>query len=410
VYNPETNSILVHEPSINKTTIAPNLDQSWMINGNIILVVAWNQTKMNNSLYALTEAGCLAQNVYLAALTLNLGTTVATSIHYDELHDSLNLDDALVPLLILPLGIPSISIEPASPDYDRMTGNLPQVEYSLKSFEEALVNQNYSETWSETNLSSQQISNLLWASYGYSNTTHRTTPSAVGVYPLKILVLNTTGAYEYSPEDHSVSTKLSGDFRDEIAEACGNQAWAAEASALFLITYDSTYNVDWSSLDFPYSHQWQSINMGCVLQSLLLEAATLDLAVNTLSQGFDEWNGPTAGTIRTTLTLSVEEIPLFVIPIGTKSTTPSPTSSPSPTPSPTSSPSPTPSPTSSPSPTPTTSPTPTPTTSPSPTLSPSPTPSPSPGEFWKIEYTYALILGLVIGIIAIIVFVVIKRR
>ena len=46
-YIPENNSLVVHDLTVNKETIRPH-DQGWPSNASVVLVVVWNQTKMNN--------------------------------------------------------------------------------------------------------------------------------------------------------------------------------------------------------------------------------------------------------------------------------------------------------------------------------------------------------------------------
>ncbi|MCK4269514.1 MAG: nitroreductase family protein, partial [Methanogenium sp.] len=54
--------------------------------------------------YVHMEAGHAAQNVYLQAVSLNLGTVVVGAIKDDELRKILNMSDEEHPLYIMPVG------------------------------------------------------------------------------------------------------------------------------------------------------------------------------------------------------------------------------------------------------------------------------------------------------------------
>lgn len=321
-YVPENNSLVIHDLMVNKETIRSN-DQNWPSDASVVLVVVWNQTRMSNGYFASAEAGCLVQNVYLAAASLNLGTCCVGNIDSPGLRDNLKLFTNLTPLLVMPLGFPTDPYPPASPNYNLMVGNLPDVQFSMLSFEDTLRNMQFTQNWSTENLSSQEISQLLWAAYGYTNVTsgttyHRTTPSAYGIYPLVIFLSNATGVYQYLPENHSIAKILSGDKRFEIADACASQTWAAKAPAIFLILYNSLYNGGNTGDGGILTHEFIEVNAGSVIQQLFLEAAAWNLSANIVSNGLEDWNGTGATILRNILDVSSSNIPLYVVPVGTQ--------------------------------------------------------------------------------------------
>ena len=324
-YTPETNSLSVWDAELNKETIQPHLTQSWEKDANIVLILVWDQTKMNNQYFASAEAGCLVQNVYLSAVALNIAACCAGSFDSYGLQSDLKLANTMLPLLIIPIGIPSSEYPVATPDYNRMTGNLPPVQNSERSFTDALNNMDYSQAWSTQGLSMQELSQLLWAAYGYSSTGHRTTPSAESWYPLIVYLSNATGTYRYLAENHSTTQIKAGDNRVNIAAACGNQMWAANAPAIFLIAYDSDRNIghygDWY-------HSWVEADAGCVVQQILLESSAIDLTANVVAKGFESWNGTSAQTLRNALGIASSIVPLYILPVGHAI----PTSAPTPTP------------------------------------------------------------------------------
>ena len=319
-YIPENNSLVVHDLSVNKETIRPH-DTNWPSDAPFVLVVVWNETKMGNQYFASAETGCLVQNLYLAAASSDLGTCCVGLINSGGLRDDLALPSTLTPLLVMPLGHPASPYLMASPNYDFMIGNLPAVQYSDLSFEEALKNMLFARAWSAEKLSLQDFSQLLWAAYGYTNITyqtsyHRTTPSARGIYPLVIYVSNATGVYRYLPETHSVVKILDGDRRLDIANACSGQVWAAEAPAIFIIVYDSSYNNGNTGDGGTLPHEFIEVDAGAVTQQIFLEASAWNLSANIVSGDLEQWNGDRAEELRNILGLSPSLIPLYVIPVG----------------------------------------------------------------------------------------------
>lgn len=319
-YIPENNSVIIHDLTVNKETLRPH-DQNWPSDASFVLVVAWNQTSMSNPYFASAEAGCLVQNVYLAAASLNLGTCCVGAINSEGLRNDLKLPYTIIPLLVMPLGYPTNPYPPASPNYELMTGNLPHVKYSNSSFKEALKSITYATEWSPRNLSLQELSQLLWSAYGYTNVTHkttfhRTTPSAHGIYPLVIFVANATAIYQYLPETHSVIEVTHGDKRFDIADACASQVWAANAPTIFVIVYNSSYNNGWTGDGGTLPHEFMQVNAGTVIQQILLETSAWNLTANIISQGFEEWNGTAAEKLRGILDLPPSHIPLYIASVG----------------------------------------------------------------------------------------------
>lgn len=310
-YVPEQNLLTVHNLSVNKETLRPSISQGYVTDANAVIIIIWNQTRMSNQYHASAEAGLIVQNIYLAAVTLNLGTVCVGMINSNGLRSALNLPATMTPLLVMPLSYPTSPYSAATPDYTRMAGNLPPVQISQTSFTDALNNMLYAQSWSSQSLSAQELSQLLWAAYGYSSAGHRSVPSAYNAYPTKIWFLNATATYEFIPEIHSVTLKLQGDKRLDIANALGSQT-LANASTIFLVIYDSSLGGDGGIV----SHEFPEVEAGAIAQNILLEATSWDLSGNIASQGLEEWNGTGAAAIRNILGLPASLVPLYAVPVG----------------------------------------------------------------------------------------------
>lgn len=79
--------------------------------------------------------------------------------------------------------------------------------------------------FSEKELSLQDISNLLWAVWGYNCDKHRTAPSAHNYQEIELYLITKDLIYKYSAEDNCLKIVASGDFR----YAVGKQEFAQNA-------------------------------------------------------------------------------------------------------------------------------------------------------------------------------------
>lgn len=86
------------------------LGQEWVENGALSLVFSGVYERTTGKYgergvqYVHIEVGHAAQNVYLQAVSLNLGTVVVGAFHEDQVREILNMSEEEHPLLILPVG------------------------------------------------------------------------------------------------------------------------------------------------------------------------------------------------------------------------------------------------------------------------------------------------------------------
>jgi SagB-type dehydrogenase family enzyme len=89
------------------------LGQSWVADAPVVLVVAAVYARTTGKYgdrgvrYAHMEVGLVAQNVYLQAEALGLGTTFVGAFDDDTVKDVLGLPDDIEPLAVLPVGTPA---------------------------------------------------------------------------------------------------------------------------------------------------------------------------------------------------------------------------------------------------------------------------------------------------------------
>ena len=86
------------------------------------------------------------------------------------------------------------------------TGGMPLME--------ALANRKTNRDFTQTELTPQQLSNLLWAAAGVNRPDgRRTAPTARNAQQIEIYVINKTGAYLYLPKEHTLKLIATGDHR-----------------------------------------------------------------------------------------------------------------------------------------------------------------------------------------------------
>jgi len=116
-------------------------------------------------------------------------------------------------------------------------------------------------------LSQEEVSRLLWATTGVNRTDNkRTVPSARASYPVDVLVALPEGVYLYEPKGHVLKRILSEDIRSKIPNQDGFRS--AAMIALYVINKDRVLSG---------KTEWADLEIGCMGQSLFLEAVALGL-------------------------------------------------------------------------------------------------------------------------------------
>jgi len=116
-------------------------------------------------------------------------------------------------------------------------------------------------------LSREELSRLLWAADGANRPDgKRTAPSAVAKYPVDVLAALPGGVYRYEPKDHRLVRVLPTDIRDKIPAQDAFKKAAMQV--LYVINKEI---VPRGRVDFA------DLEIGCIGQNLILEAAALGL-------------------------------------------------------------------------------------------------------------------------------------
>ncbi|MCU0594493.1 MAG: SagB/ThcOx family dehydrogenase [Desulfobacterota bacterium] len=116
-------------------------------------------------------------------------------------------------------------------------------------------------------LSPEEVSKLLWATTGVNRTDNkRTVPSARASYPVDMIVALPEGVYGYDPKGHLLKKILSEDIRSKIPNQEGFKS--AAMIVLYVINKDKVLSG---------KIEWADLEIGCMGQSLFLEAVALGL-------------------------------------------------------------------------------------------------------------------------------------
>jgi len=184
-----------------------------------------------------------------------------------------------------------------------------------ESFESLLIKRRSVRSFNPKQITFQQLSNILFASYGtINNGPHKTVPSAGALYPLSIYVIVgkesvdnlNNGIYRYLPITNSIEIIKEGDVRRRIAIGCLGQAFISKAPIIIIIA------ANFERMKYKYGNRgirYALIEAGHSCQNI--ELATLSLGLVSCPVG-----AFTDSEIVKTLGLSDYEIPVYVIPIG----------------------------------------------------------------------------------------------
>lgn len=143
-----------------------------------------------------------------------------------------------------------------------------------KPLMESLNERKSTRSFSDKELSNQQLSDLLWAANGFNRDDKRTVPTANNRQELELYVVLQKGIYFYDAKAHTLTLIKEGDYR----KSTGMQDFVADAALNVLLVADSEKA---SSLRYSYT------NCGYISQNIYLYCASEGLG--TVARGsFDK--------------------------------------------------------------------------------------------------------------------------
>ena len=184
------------------------------------------------------------------------------------------------------------------------------------SLEEAIARRRSIRDFTPQPLSQSQLSQILWAAGGITNTRgrYRAVPSAGATYPLESFIVCGSnciegigaGIYHYNIDSHSLTLHYEGDARLALARAALDQEFIYKAPVDIIICaiFERT-GLSYGSRGERYVH----IEVGHAGQNIYLQATALGLATVAIGAFNDE-------QVRQVLRLDKQYKPLYIMPIG----------------------------------------------------------------------------------------------
>lgn len=194
----------------------------------------------------------------------------------------------------------------ASPPPEEMALPEPRLKGEL-SLEETLAQRRSVRSYTDEELTLEEISQLLWAAQGLTAAWGgRTAPSAGALYPLEVYVATADGLYHYVPQGHKVIIESQDDLRLKLWEVGLKQDAIREAPVIFVITavYERT-----EKKYGDRAERYVRLEAGHACQNLLLQAVALDLGAVPIGAFYDD-------QVQAVLSLPPDHEPLYLIPAG----------------------------------------------------------------------------------------------
>ncbi|MFW5851360.1 MAG: SagB/ThcOx family dehydrogenase [Bacteroidota bacterium] len=153
-------------------------------------------------------------------------------------------------------------------------------------------------------LSKQELSNILWAAFGYNRDEKRTAPSALNMQEIMLFVFIQEGVYRWNAEKNILYPISKGDKR----ELAGKQDFVKDAALIIV------YVADFTKMEEHYSNDTDKMNMahvdcGFIGQNVYLYAASKNM--NCVFRGYIDKE-----QLHTTLKLNKNQHVLFSQSIG----------------------------------------------------------------------------------------------
>ena len=194
----------------------------------------------------------------------------------------------------------------ASPPPEEMALPKPRLQGDI-SLEATLAQRRSVRSFTEEELTLEEISQLLWAAQGMTAAWGgRTAPSAGALYPLEVYVATANGLYHYVPQGHKVIIESQDDLRPKLWEAGLKQDAIRDAAAVFVITaiHERT-----AKKYGGRAERYVKLEAGHACQNILLQAVALHLGAAPIGAFYDD-------QVQAALSLPPDHEPLYLIPVG----------------------------------------------------------------------------------------------
>jgi nitroreductase len=326
-YNPENHSLVFFKEGDWRTIVG------WQYEAPIQLGLCYNITKAD-SRFGGAELGQIGQNIQLMANALNLGTVVCGQL--PPAIEPLRIPQTEEGLIVMPLG--HLKYPYTFRNRPFWISPFPRIQTSTMSLSAALDNRTDGTVFTG-NITRDELSQFLWATYGFSPYVdrsgqeknvvqrHRTVPSAHGYYPLRMYAVTKEGIYYYQPNFFMRfqktpidflglpiltfwTKKNTGDYRVSLANATSEASISsAPLLIVMVLDVDMTRPPNKDDLSSETNRRFWYFEAGASTHNVALEATSWGLSTKIII--------PQDGAeIQSLLQLDETYLPLFVVPIG----------------------------------------------------------------------------------------------
>lgn len=187
--------------------------------------------------------------------------------------------------------------------------NLPAPDFSQSSTStiEALKTRHSVRSFTNKELTNQQLSNLCWAACGQSrDAQHITAPTAMNKQEIRLFVFTKSGAFEYIAKDNKLVKKADGDHRSLIA---GGKQFKQDfvmdcpVSLLMVIDFEKFGSQD------SHAQMMGCVDAGIVSENINLYCQSVGLA--TVPRATHDTEG-----LKALLGLGDKQLPILNNPVG----------------------------------------------------------------------------------------------
>jgi nitroreductase len=321
-YNPVNHALDVYKSGDWRSTVGYQYPTA-----PVVLGLCYNTTKADPDQGGI-EIGQLCQNIAFTLDALDLGGVVTGGL--PPAIDKMGIPPDQAGLIVMPIGHP---LQPYNfKDRPLRITFLPPITESSMNLTTAFSERKETNTFAGA-LTREQVSQLIWSSYGFSpyldrshqedNTVkrHRTVPSAHGYYPLVIYAVTDKSIDRYQPNLLTSFSRFSvdriglpvityllkiraGDHRTQLANASSLPSLATAPLTLIIVLN----KVKTGTTGDEYIKFWY-LEAGAAAHTVMLEATALGLHGNLVT--------PTDATaIRSLLNLDDQFMPLLIVPVG----------------------------------------------------------------------------------------------
>ncbi|NLG13588.1 MAG: SagB/ThcOx family dehydrogenase [Lentisphaerae bacterium] len=169
-----------------------------------------------------------------------------------------------------------LSVSCLSHGQDAVRISLPKaVRDGGKPLMEALAQRKTIRTLKGDDIGAQNLSNLLWAAYGFNREGMRTAPSAMNKQGLELYVVRGDGAWLYEAQTESLLRVAEGDLRSKTADA-KRQAFALKANLTLVFVFDTTKIPKLEGVEID-AVEWAKLDTGFAAQNAYLYCASAGL-------------------------------------------------------------------------------------------------------------------------------------